>query len=72
MEGRSSELILGTDWGRGVGSCGGGKSLHLRRREGGRDVRWRLWNWTLRGCKGIGSDRGWAVVKRVEGRKRKV
>ena len=33
-----------------------------REREG--DVRWRLWNGSWGGCKGTGSDRGWAVVGR--------
>ena len=48
---------------------GGWELLHLRRKEGGGDIRWRLWNWTWSGCNGIGSDRGWAVV---QGRRRKV
>ena len=39
--------------------------------EGGRrDIRWRLWNWIWSSCKGIGSIRGWAVVRRVEGRRK--
>ena len=42
-------------------------------KEGGRrGVRWRLWNWVWSGCKGIGSDRWWAVDRRVEGRRRNV
>ena len=49
--------------GRGVGS-----GLPWRRREGGGEVRWRLWNWIWSGYRGIGSDRGWAVVGKVEGR----
>ena len=40
----------------------------MRGRERGGDVRWRLWNWSWSGCKGTGSDRGWAVVG---GRKKK-
>ena len=43
--------------------------LQLRRKEGGGVIRWRLWNWTWRGCNRIGSDRGWAVV---QGRRTKV
>ena len=69
--GRGSRDPQGRGWGcglraclrhrlrMGVGSCG----LHLRRREGGGDLRWRLWNWIWNG---IGSDRGWAVVTKVK------
>ena len=52
-----SKLISGTGWGGGLGASGG-RRLHLRRREGGEDVRWMVWNWIWSSCKGIGSDRG--------------
>ena len=52
-----------------VGGGGGGDCPHLRRREGG-GVRWRLWKWIWSGCKGIGSARERAVVRRVKGRRK--
>ena len=68
-----SELASGTSRGGGLGAVGGGGGggdcPHLRRREGG-GVRWRLWKWIWSGCKGIGSRRGWAVVRRVKGRRK--
>ena len=69
VEGRAevSELTSRKGRGRGLGVEGG---LRLRRREGGGSVRWRLRNWIWSGCKGIGSDRGWAVVRVVEGRRK--
>ena len=41
------------------------------RREGGGDVRWRLWNWIWSGCKGIGSARGRVGCGRKSRRKKK-
>ena len=55
---------------RGVGSYSDGGGLPLRRRKGAGDVRWRLWKWIWSSCKGIRSARRWAVVGRVEGRRK--
>ena len=41
----------------------------LEKEGGRRGAKWRLWNWIWSCCKGIGSDSGWAVGGRIEGRR---